>query len=709
MSDLMTAIDKLSAEQRGLLAQRLLRGSSGAAPAQGIAGSKETGPYPLSFAQQRLWFLDQLHPGNSAYNVYRAVRVRGPLDRGALGRALDEVVRRHEPLRTTVQLFGDAPAQVISPPAAVPLPVLDLRSVPEAERPGVVLRLADEEAHRPFDLSADLLLRAGLLHLGADEHVLLLTSHHLAADGWSVGILFSELSALYEAFAAGQPTPLPELSVRYANFAAWQRRTADGRALQPHLEYWRQQLAGLPAALNLPTDRPRPSVQTLANFCGARHYFQMPRPLLDALTALSRREGATLFMTLLTAFQTLLARYSGQDDIVVGSPTAGRNLPELERLVGCFSNTMVLRSRLVGDFPFRVFLGCVREMALAAFAHQEVPFEKLVAELQPRRVANRNPLFQVNFRLLTAPRPPLKLSGLDLTFLDVDNRMAKFDLAFELCARPEGLGGYVEYFADLFDPPTVRRMGADFEQLLGAIVDQPDTKLSALTRRDGAPGPTGTPTGRKGLRSVKRQAIGPLTGVRSQESGDRPAYSLRKATMKDCAFLYRLRALTLKPYVAEFPGWSDDQREAYYLDFDPSIHEIISVAGADAGAVAILRKDTEIRFVNLHLLPEYQNQGLGTAIFQEAIAEATARGVPVVLQGVLKTNPAIKLYERLGFVVTEESELRYVMTRPCHAPSTQPGKPSPPHGAQPAAPAGIRGIRRRGVQLSPGEQREGQP
>jgi ribosomal protein S18 acetylase RimI-like enzyme len=649
----------------------------------------------LSFAQQRLWFLDQLHPGNSAYNVYRAVRILGPLDRDALRHSLDELVRRHEPLRTTVRLADGIPYQVVAPAAAVPLRVVDLADCPEGERAAVVLRRANEEAHRAFDLSADLLLRTTLPHLGAREHVLLLTTHHLAADGWSVGILFSELSALYEAFAAGAPSPLPELPVRYVDFAEWQRQSADGPALRPHLEYWRRQLAGAPA-LELPTDRPRPTRQSLENFRGARHYFLMPRPLLDAVTALARNEGVTPFMALLGAFQALLARYSGQDDVVVGSPIAGRNRPELEPLIGCFSNTLVLRTSLAGNPSFCELLGRVRETALGAFAHQDVPsFEKLVEELRPPRSANRTPLFGVNFRLLTAPLPPLKLSGLDLTFLEVDNRMAKFDLALELCARPEGLGGYLEYFADLFDPATARRMCGDYEELLGEIVARPDAPLSALTRRLGqAPGEPAAP---RSVRAVRRRAVGlspAANGAAPPAAGkerDRPVYTLRKATLRDAAFLYRLRSITLKAYVEQFPGWSDVQREAYYLDFDPAIHDIILVDGREAGAVSVVRSPNETRFINLHLLPEYQSQGIGTAVFQEAIAEATARGVPVVLQGVLKTNPAVKLYERLGFVITEETDLRYVMTRPCPAAS----------GAPPAAPKGLRGIRRRGVQLPP--------
>jgi GNAT superfamily N-acetyltransferase len=661
-------LERLTPRERAELARRVLGARRGATA---IPRRGPDDPCPLSFAQQRLWFLDRLEQGNAAYNVYRAVRVSGPLDQGALRQALDEVVHRHEVLRTTFPSPGGLPVVRVGPPRPVPLPVEDLGGLPAAEQAAAVRRRAEAEAGCPFDLAGDFLLRTRLLRLGEQEHVLLLTTHHIVADGWSVGLLFSKLASLYEAFRAGRSSPLPELPIQYPDFARWQRRRLAGPALREQLAYWKGRFATLPPRLNLPTDRPR---EGRTSFRGARHFLLFPRAVLDGLAALGRGEGATLFMALLAGFKALLFRWTGQDDVAVGTPVAGRDWPVVEQLIGCFSNTLVLRTSLAEGPTFRELLRRVRETALGAFAHPEVPFEKLVEELRPRRVANETPLFQVNFRLLTAPQPPPRLSGLDLTFLEIDNHLAKFDLAFELCARPDGLGGYVEYFTDLFEPATARRLCGDFQNLLAEVVARPDAPLGASPRL--VPAGTGPAARPGGALAVKRKGValggvlpdghGTPAGLRPAPAGSPglPRYSLRRATMRDCAFLYRLRAITLEPYVSQFPGWAEDQRQAYYLDFDPAIHEIIVVDGQDAGAVSILRNEAETRFINLHLLPEYQNRSLGTAIFQEAIAEAAARGVPVVLQGVLKTNPAVKLYRRLGFVITQETELRYVMTRP---------------------------------------------
>jgi ribosomal protein S18 acetylase RimI-like enzyme len=708
MSKAIPVLKKLNVEQRRLLARRLTGDPAdrNRIVPTGAAGARP----PLSFPQQRLWFLDQLDPGNSAYNVYRAVRVKGSLDIRALEAAFNELVRRHETLRTIVRVEDGIAAPVICASPNMPLPVVDLSGLHGDQQEVEVLRLANEEAHRPFDLSRDLLLRATLLRVDALEHVLLVTTHHFAADGWSVGILFSDLSSLYEVFSNGTPSSLPELPIRYSDYAIWQRQRFHGSALDEHLAYWRNQLRDVPESLNLRSDRPRPVVHSLRNFRGARHYAHMPRQLLDTLTALSRQEGVTLFMTFLAGFNALLARYSGQDDIVVGSPIAGRNQAETEGLIGCFSNTLLLRTSLAGDPSFRTLLGRIRETALGAFAHQDMPFERIVEELRPRRAPNRTPLFQVNFRLQTAPLPPPTLANLNLTFLEIDNRMAKFDLAFELCARPDGIGGFVEYFTDLFDAATVRRMLLDYEKLLAAVAERPNAPLRSLRESsemlpDSRRSTSGDTGARRGIRGTRRKELS-LSGqtrvgsaakaanAAASESHPLTAFELRKATMKDCAFLYHLRSITLERYVSEFSGWGAEQREAYYLDFDPSIHEIIAIDGQDAGAVAIVRKDTEIRFINLHLLPEYQSRGVGTAIFQQAITEADARRIPIVLQGVLKTNPAIRLYERLGFAVTEEGDLRYVMTRPVpRAESDWPPRPS--SSASPS----LRAARRKTINL----------
>jgi hypothetical protein len=723
MSELTATTKLLSPEQRIALAQKLRENR--APDSSGIKSliRRDSGPGPLSFSQQRLWFLDQLHPGNSAYNVYRAVRINGALDKQALERSVQEIVRRHEILRTTIGVERGIPFQFISPSATVPLRQLDLRDIAASKRDGEVLRLANEEAHRLFDLAKDLLLRTALLQVGEEDHVLLLTTHHIAADGWSVGILFSELSLLYEAFATGKPSPLPELPIQFADFAAWQRQWLTDSILEKQLGYWKEKLTGLPPALDLPTDRPRPALQRLENFHGERHYFLMPKALLDALTSLSRQEGVTLFMTLLAAFKVLLSRYSGQEDITAGSPIAGRNFPELEKLIGCFSNTLVLRSDLSGQPSFRDYLRRVREIALGAFANQDVPFEKLVEELRPQRVPNRNPLFQVNFRLLTTPRPPLTLSGLNLTFLESDNRMAKFDLALELSAREQGLGGYLEYFTDLFESATIARMVNDLEEVLGTVVSRPDTSLRALTKRPGLPRtkPTMTenekqPVPNRVLGGVTRQAIDIAPGQPAVVQVPQPdppkepptppengglRYTLRKATMKDCAFIYRLRSETLGPYVSKFPGWSVEQQEAYYMDFDPATHWIVVTDGEDVGDMSVVRTGQYIDYRGLHLLPDHP-KGLGTKVSEDLFREADEKGLPVLGRCIKANVGALKLWQRLGYVITGEKENQYTMVRPCsgHAPGEVRADPNFPPGkvlrAEEMAPA-------RRVAKGPGE------
>ena len=318
------------------------------------------GALPLSYAQQRLWFLEQLGLSRCAYNLLQVIRLRGTLHVAALAQALREIVRRHEALRTTFTHFEGQPQQVIGPAFNLPLPVVDLQELPEREREIQVRTLAREEAQRPFDLAQGPLVRTTLLRLAAEEHVLLLTMHHIVSDGWSQGVFWRELQALYEAFATGKPSPLPELSIQYADFAHWQRQWLQGEVLEAQLAYWKQQLAGL-STLQLPTDRPRPAVQT---FRGARHPVVFSPPLMQALKALSQQHGVTLFMTLLAAFQILLHRYTGQDDIVVGSPIANRNRSEIEGLIGFFVNTLVLRTNLSGNPSFRELLGRVRKVML---------------------------------------------------------------------------------------------------------------------------------------------------------------------------------------------------------------------------------------------------------------------------------------------------------------------------------------------------------
>ena len=427
------------------------------------------GTLPLSFAQERLWFLAQLEPDSSAYHIPAAFRLTGALNVTALEQSLNEIVRRHEALRTTLASVDGSPVQIIAESRTGPLRALDLSASPQAEREAAVRHLLNAEAQRPFNLAHDLPLRATLLRLGEQEHVLLLVMHHITFDAWSLGVFLRELAVLYGTFSAGQPSPLPELCVQYADYALWQRQQLQGVALDHHLTYWRRQLAGL-HRVEVPTDRPRPAVQTPR---GARHCFVLSQTLTAALHALSRQEGATLFMTLLAAFQTLLHRYTGQDDIAVGAPIAGRTQVETEGLIGCFVNTLVLRTDLAGDPTFRELLGRVREVVLGAYAHQDLPFEKLVEELQPERNLSHAPLFQVLFVLQNAPTSALELPGLIVSPLPVDKGTAKFDLTLTLVEGTDGLRATVEYNIDLFDAATITRLLGHFQTMLEGIVADP--------------------------------------------------------------------------------------------------------------------------------------------------------------------------------------------------------------------------------------------
>ncbi|HEU4326187.1 MAG TPA: amino acid adenylation domain-containing protein [Roseiflexaceae bacterium] len=421
--------------------------------------------FPLSFAQQRLWFLQQLKPDSPAYNMPCLIRIRGALDVAALAAGLEGLFRRHEVLRTTIALSDGQPLQQIHSPAPLALVPVDLSELPEDERAAELARLAQAEAACPFDLSSGPLLRTVLLRLGTAEHALLLTMHHIIADEWSVNLLVRELSALYEAAAAGRPAALPEPPLQYVDYALWQRGWLHGEALEAQLAYWRAQLAGAPALLDLPTDRPRPAVQT---FRGASHSFRLPEPLSEALRGLARGEEATLFMTLLAAFAALLARYSRQDDIVIGTPVAGRSQVELEGLLGCCINTLALRTALGGAPSFRELLARVRETTLAAYAHQDIPFEKLVEELQPERDLGHAPVFQVMFTLQHQAVTGLSLPGLELCLEEIDNRTAKFDLTL-IMAEGATLGGTLEYNTDLFEAATIERMLGHFVALLEQV------------------------------------------------------------------------------------------------------------------------------------------------------------------------------------------------------------------------------------------------
>ncbi|MCA1614249.1 MAG: condensation domain-containing protein, partial [Acidobacteria bacterium] len=432
---------------------------------------------PLSFAQERLWFLNRLTPDSAAYHVLRPMRIRGALDVGLLERAFTEIVRRHEVYRTTFPAVDWRPIQFVHPPHPVALPPVDISGLPEAEREARIEKLIEDEGRRPFNLAEGPLWRLNLLRLGAEEHLLMLTEHHMVHDGWTEGILVGEFLALYSAFAEGRPSPLAELPVQYSDFAAWQRQCMRGDALESQLAYWKQKLSGALPVLELPTDRPRPAVET---FRGATSSVAIPAELLARLNELGRRNGSTLFMMLFAAFNILLHRYTGQDDILVGSPIAGRNRAELEPLIGFFVNTLVLRTDLSGDPTFVELLARTRETALGAYANQDVPFERLVEEVQPERHLNRQALFQVMFVLHNAPSTELEIPGLNVDAMRVHNETSKFDLLFALHEEAGGMGGIMEYSTDIFDASTVERMLAQFGMLLAGIAADPQLRISEL-------------------------------------------------------------------------------------------------------------------------------------------------------------------------------------------------------------------------------------
>jgi amino acid adenylation domain-containing protein len=446
-------------------------------PSPDPAASGEVYVFPASFAQQRLWFLERLEPDQAVYNMPRAVRLRGRLDVEALRGALEEIVRRHEALRTVFRARDAEPLQVVLPPGPLHLPLHDLSALPGPEREDVLRGLVRDDERRPFDLAAGPLFRAMLVRLDDEEHALLWSMHHIVGDGWSLGVFHRELAALYGAFTRGAPSPLRELPVQYADYTLWQREYLKGEVLQRQLAYWSGRLAGAPALLELPTDRPRPPVQT---YRGAYEPIELPGELAERLRALGRREGATLFMVLLAAFQVLLGRYGGSEDVVVGSPIAGRTRAGTEELIGFFVNTLVLRTDLSGDPTFREVLRRVREATLGAYEHQDLPFEQLVAEVAPERTLSHSPLFQVMFALNGPADAREGLPGLRTERLETGLPTTKFDLSLGFAEHAGGLGGGIEYSVDLFDAETIRRMAAHLERVLEQVAADADARLSRL-------------------------------------------------------------------------------------------------------------------------------------------------------------------------------------------------------------------------------------
>ncbi|MDF5733215.1 MAG: condensation domain-containing protein, partial [Rhizonema sp. PD38] len=446
---------------------------------------------PLSFTQQRLWFLDQLEPSSALYNISRALRLVGTLRVTALEQSLREIIHRHEALRTNLITVDGQPVQIIHTVTNWRLSIVELQHLSTNEQQIASQQLAIAHVQQPFDLAFEPLFRATLVVLSDTDHILLVCMHHIISDGWSMGVFLQELTTVYNAFCQGQPslrhatlTPLAPLPIQYADFAVWQRQWLTKEVLQTQLAYWLQQLASTPALLSLLTDRPRPAEQT---FSGARLTFALSGELTAALTQLSRQQGVTLFMTLLAAFDVLLYRYSGTEDILVGSPIANRNHREVEGLIGFFVNTLVMRTDVSGNPSFAELLSRVRDMAIDAYAHQDLPFEMLVEALQPERSLSHTPLFQVMFVLQNVPMPEIELAGLSVSSLPAQSATAKFDLTLGMENTDSGLVGVWEYNTDLFDSSTIERMAGHFQSNVPDILDLTRVKPGTMIVDDSAP------------------------------------------------------------------------------------------------------------------------------------------------------------------------------------------------------------------------------
>jgi amino acid adenylation domain-containing protein/non-ribosomal peptide synthase protein (TIGR01720 family) len=468
---------ELSSRRRALLDALMREEGLPVGADESIPRRSDPSGAPLSFAQQRMWFLEQLEPGSSAYNIPIAIRMRGPLAIGGLERSLNAVAARHETLRAAFDNLDGKAVQRIESRVDVPLPVLDLSGTDEGEREVLLRKLAAQEADRTFDLRRAPLIRARLTRLDRDDHVLLMTMHHIVSDAWSFGVLLRELGAFYRAFLSARAPVLPELPIQYADYAEWQTRCLQGEALESQLAYWRRQLEGPLPVLELPVDRLRPAIQT---YRGARRNIELSRATLESLRELSRSESVTLFTTFLAALSVLLNKYSGDEDILIGSPVAGRDKMEVENLIGFFVNTLVLRMDLSGDPSFREVMRRAREVTLEAYTHQEIPFEKLVDELEPERQLGRNPFFQVVLAFQDAPASALTFPDLEMSFMEVTTHKSRFDLTLFLWETEQGLTGSLEYNTDLFDSGTAGRMVSHFETLLERLSAEPGTRLADL-------------------------------------------------------------------------------------------------------------------------------------------------------------------------------------------------------------------------------------
>ena len=467
---------RLSSAKRALLEQRLRGVADTSQRSRSIPRRSQQESAPLSFAQQRLWFLDQLQPGNAFYNVARHLRIKGDLDCDAMGRALNALVERHESLRTVFAMEGDEPVQIIQAPQAVPIPLIDLSELHEDEREKETARLALVHAEIAFNLATGPLLDTQLIRLAAGDHILFLVMHHIVTDAWSTALVIRELVTLYQAYLANEPSPLIKLPIQYADFAVWQREVLSGETLDKQLSYWKQQLAGAPAILELPLDRPRPTVQS---FRGAFESFAIDADLNAALKELALQEKATLFMVLLAAFQALLWRHTRQDEVVIGAPIANRTRPETESLVGFFVNTLAMRASITADMTFRELLRQVKDTTLKAYSHQDLPFEKLVEELQPERSLRHNPLFQVTLSLQNIPQA-LGLGNFTVDPMGFESNTTRLDLETYFWDLPEGLKSEFVYSTDIFDRRTIQRLVQRLQNLLAGLVRNPDARVSEL-------------------------------------------------------------------------------------------------------------------------------------------------------------------------------------------------------------------------------------
>ncbi|MEH2178697.1 condensation domain-containing protein [Nostoc sp.] len=480
MSDLSQRIAALSPEKLKLLVQRLNQKKENVFSQPQIPHhSRETNSFPLSFAQQRLWFLDQLQPGNIAYNIFQGLHLTGCINVPALKQSFNELVKRHEALRTTFSVVNGQPLQVIAPNLDVTLPVIDLQKLPPERRKVEVLRLANEQVQQPFNLAKEPLLRVSLLWLAEPEYALLLTIHHIISDGWSLNVLIREITALYEAFSHGKPSPLPKLPIQYVDYAIWEQKWLQGEVLENQLNYWRHQLGSNLPSPKLPTDRPRSAVPS---FCGATYNFDLSLNLYQELQKLSQQENVTLFMILLAALTMLLHRYTMQDEIVVATDVSNRNQVGTQGLIGFFVNILLLRTNLGGNPTFWELLARVREVTLGAYDHQNLPFAKLVKELLPDRHLSQTQMFEMLFVMENGfLNHTLEIPGLTLSPLKSDHESAKFDLALFIVETEQGLvRNYWHYNSHLFDRSTIARLSGHLTTLLNSIVANPDARINTL-------------------------------------------------------------------------------------------------------------------------------------------------------------------------------------------------------------------------------------